>query len=46
MKKHDIFGIILWSTILAVLVYNIGMINTIIIFLALIVGSLLYMGVP
>ena len=46
MKKHDIFAIVLWLSILAVLVYNIGVIQTIIFILALIVAAVLYMGLP
>lgn len=46
MKKHDIISIILWILILFVLAYKIGVIQTIILILALIVAAVLYMGLP
>lgn len=46
MKKHEIFAIVLWLSILAVLIYNIGVVNTILIMLAITIGSLLYTGIP
>lgn len=46
MNKHERFGAVLWAGILLVIVYNIGIIPTIILTLGVIVLAGLYIGIP
>lgn len=46
MKKHDVIAIVMWLAILSALIYNIGIVNTLIILLVMMFGAFLYIGVP
>lgn len=46
MNKNDIIATTIWLSILSVIAYNIGIVQTIVLILALIVAAALYMGLP